>query len=284
MTGRNLRTVAAVALASGLAAVGCAKHTSEISPPAPSQSTLTLDDTAQRLSDLQRTTDQLNVDSQRLPGKSSTVHRTIMLDVLADYGKVLPLLAGPRAGLVFREQVETVNGARGQLASQSPDLSPDPAIDNGLRATQRALSDLATAEVFSSAELSSLFDALTAKLNELDNVHGPLHEVVVQEAVDKTNQIIDQMAQILITRLTPPPAPATPTTEPTTESTTAPTTESTTAPASEPATAPASEPAPAAAPDSQPATAPAATTEPAAMPSTMPASMPATAPTTAAGN
>jgi outer membrane murein-binding lipoprotein Lpp len=266
MTGWNLRTVAAVAVAGGLAAGGCAKHMGHISRPAP-QSTLAMDDTAQRLSDLQRDTDQLNTDSQRLPGKSSAEHRTIMLDVLADYGKVLPLLSGPRSGLVFREQVETVNGAREQLAGESPDLSAEPAIDNGLRATERALSDLATAEVFASAQLTSTFDTLNAKLNELDNVHGPLHQVTVSDAVGQINKIIDQMSQILIERLTPPPTPpaSEPATEPTTESATEPATQ----PATEPATQPATEPdtaAPMTMPAAAPASMPAAT-----MPETMPA-------------
>jgi hypothetical protein len=254
MTGWNLRTVAAMVVAgAGFSAVGCTQHTSQIPHPAP-QPTLSLDETAQRLSDLQRTTDQLNSDSQRLPGGGPTTHRSIMLDVLGDYGKVLPLLAGPRAGLIFREQVETLNGAREQLAGESPDLSPNPAIDNGLRATERALSDLSTAEVFASAQLTSAFDSLNAKLNELDNVRGPLHEVVVSEAVEKINQIIDEMSQILITRLTPPPPPPTtetqPATEPASEPATEPSTETATAPATEPTTAPAA---------TEPATEPSAT-------------------------
>jgi hypothetical protein len=258
MTGWNLRTVAAMTVAGSLSVIGCAQHTGQISHPAP-QSTLAMDDTAQRLSDLQRTTDQLNSDSQRLPGRSQAEHRSIMLDVLADYGKVLPLLAGPRSGLVFREQVETVNGAREQLAGESTDLSPEPAIDNGLRATQRALSDLATAEVFASAQLSSAFDTLTEKLNELDNVHGPMHQATVGDAVTQINRIIDQMSQILIERLTPPPTTET---APATESATEPASEPSTEPATEPVTGPAAEPA-------MPMTMPAASEPAATMPTTV---------------
>ncbi|HEX4125568.1 MAG TPA: hypothetical protein VHY37_12635 [Tepidisphaeraceae bacterium] len=243
------------ASAGGLLAAGCAKHTSQMAEPPP-PSKLVLNQTAQRLSDLQKAMDQLKSDSQQLPGGGPTQHRDIMGNVLADYSKVLPLLAGPNSGLIFKEQMETLNGAREQLAAQSPDLSAEPGIDNGLRATERALSDLSTGEVFSTTPLSKDFDVLIAKLNELDNVHGPLHELVVSEAVEKTNAIIDQMAQILISRLTPPPPP--------------PETESATEPASEPATLPAAEPAtmPAAESATMPATEPA--THPSAEPQTMP--------------
>jgi outer membrane biosynthesis protein TonB len=103
------------------------------------------------------------------------------------------------------------------------DLSSEPTVDTGLRATQRALSSLQRRMFAEQADISGQIDAMRATVQELDTVSGPIHRQVAAQSFQRSADAIKSMSQALNQRFsegaaaskpeaapTPAPAAATP--------------------------------------------------------------------------
>lgn len=267
---------------------GCVKTRPTISTTKPVPETQ-VSDTTLRVRELSRLAEEYAAISRQLPGRTPEEHRDLMRKVFAELGEIMPLLQNPRDNLIFRHQISIIEDCRTQLATGSSDLAVQPTIDTGLRATYHALAGTAQNSYFDQGDLTPLLDQMSAKIDELDTVHGLTHSVVVGEAVEISSGIVSKMADVLTQRIgaeagapLPPPATAPAATVPVEPATIPAATDPATAPAetpatapAEPATAPASQPASAEAPSSEPAATAPAATEPAA-----PESAPTTAPAT----
>ncbi|HSU69273.1 MAG TPA: hypothetical protein VLJ39_20475 [Tepidisphaeraceae bacterium] len=196
---------------------GCVKTRSTIAPPPPTPNPppRIASDPAVRVQTLDRLADNFSRTSNQLPGDDATQHRRLMADVFGQLEEILPILEGPHPGAEFRQQLQVVRDAQSELATGPQELSPEPTIDTGLRAARDTLSSLAQAGFYDQSSLNPLFDQLAAKINQLDTVRGPLHQVVTGEAVSLASQIVSSMAGTLSHRLADQ-TPATSTTEPAT--------------------------------------------------------------------
>jgi hypothetical protein len=217
------------ALLLGLAAslIGCAKTQTTIAPPPPRPNPppQVAADPVARMQTLGRLADTYARTSNELPGDSTAQHRQLMAQIFAQLQEILPNLEGPSPGAEFRQQLQVIRDAQAELATGPQDLSPEPTIDTGLRAARDALSSIAQGGFYDQTSLTPLFDQFTAKINQLDTVRGPLHQVVAGDAVAISSQIISKMADALTHRLaeqTTTPAPTSaPSTAPATTETTA---------------------------------------------------------------
>jgi hypothetical protein len=229
-----MKSAAMFALAAVMTCGGCAKTRSTIAPPSaqPNPPPIVAADPTVRVQTLGRLADGFARTSNALPGDNASQHRQLMASVFVQLEEILPILQGPNPGAEFRQQLQVVRDAQSELATGPSDLSAEPTIDTGLRAARDALSAISQTGFYDQASLTPLFDRLAAKINELDTVRGPLHQVVTGDAVALTSQIVSGMADTLTHRLadqTPPttaPAVESPATAPATAAT-------------EPATAPA---------------------------------------------
>jgi len=154
--------------------------------------------------------------SNQLPGPNTAAHRKLMAEAFARLQEILPMLEGPTPGAEFRQQMQVISDAQAELATGPAELSPEPTIDTGLRAARDVLSSITHAAYYERAELTPLFGQLAVKINELDTVRGPLHQVYVGDAVGITSQIITKMADVLGQRLAEQNGSSQPTTRPTT--------------------------------------------------------------------
>ena len=192
-TSTTWLTVAALAC---LVGGGCAKQ-----PPVPtspvSHPLRTTPDPVVRVQTLSRLSDSLARTANQLPGTDARAHRRLMADIFAQLEEILPILQGPGGGAEFREQLQIIRDAQAELATGPLDLPPEPTIDTGLRAARDALSSIARQPYYSQADLTPLFDQLASRINELDTVRGPLHQVATAEAVDVLKQIISKMSDAL---------------------------------------------------------------------------------------
>lgn len=226
MTSSRCLLVWLLALTAALACIGvesgCApKAQPTIAPPParPNPPPQVAADPTARVQALDRLAEQYAQTSNDLPGDSAAQHRKLMSQVFAQLEEILPILEGPSPGAEFRQQLQVVRDAQAELATGPQDLSPEPTIDTGLRATRDVLASTAQGGFYDQSSLTPLFDQFTAKINQLDTVRGPLHQVVAGEAVGLSSQIITKMADTMTHRLaqeqqSQPPANAT--TEPAT--------------------------------------------------------------------
>lgn len=193
------------ALLLGLAAslIGCAKTQTTIAPPPPRPNPppQVASDPVVRMQTLARLADTYARTSNQLPGESTTQHRQLMAQIFAQLEEILPILEGPNPGAEFRQQLQVVRDAQAELATGPQDLSPEPTIDTGLRAARDTLSSIAQGGFYDQSVLTPLFDQFTAKVNQLDTVRGPLHQVDAGDAVAISSQIISKMADALTHRL-----------------------------------------------------------------------------------
>lgn len=198
---------------------GCTKTQTTIAPPPPrpNPAPQVASDPVIRMQTLGRLADTYARTSNQLPGNSTAQHRQLMAQIFAQLEEILPILEGPNPGAEFRQQLQVVRDAQAELATGPQDLSPEPTIDTGLRAGRDALSSLAQGGFYDQTTLTPLFDQLTAKINQLDTVRGPLHQVVAGDAVAVSSQIITKMADTLTHRLADQTAAPGTTTAPTTE-------------------------------------------------------------------
>jgi len=198
---------------------GCVKdHTTLAPPPAqPNPPPQVASDAGVRVQTLGRLADTYARLSNQLPGPNTAAHRKLMSDAFARLQEILPMLEGPTPGAEFRQQMQVIADAQAELATGPAELSPEPTIDTGLRATRDVLSSIAHAAYYERADLTPLFNQLAVKINELDTVRGPLHQVYVGDAVGITSRVITKMADVLGQRLAEQNGSAgQPTTRPTT--------------------------------------------------------------------
>lgn len=193
---------------------GCVKTQTTIAPPPPRPNPppQVASDPTVRVQTLDRLADSYARTGNQLPGDSPATHRRLMSEVFAQLQEILPILEGPSPGAEFRQQLQVVRDAQAELATGPQDLSPEPTIDTGLRAGRDALSGIAQNGFYDQSSLTPLFDKFSAKINELDTVRGPLHQVVTGEAVSLSSQIVTAMAEAMNHRLaeqTPTSGPAT---------------------------------------------------------------------------
>jgi hypothetical protein len=235
----DIRARLTAALACAVLVGGCVKQQATLPPPArPNPPPQVAADPMVRVQTLSRLAEGYSQTSNELPGNSPLEHRRLMANVFAQLEEILPILEGPNPGAEFRQQLQVVRDAQAELATGPQELSPEPTIDTGLRAVRDALSSIAQASYYDQSALTPLFDQFSSKINDLDTVRGPLHQVVAGEAVGLSSQIVTSMADTLTRRL----AEQSPTTAPTTEA----------------AGAPGAPTGPSAATTTQPATAPSA--------------------------
>ncbi|MDB5354566.1 MAG: hypothetical protein JWN24_1019 [Phycisphaerales bacterium] len=202
------RKLAGATLAAALLA-GCAKQAPTIVPaPKPNPQPQAASDIAVRVRDLGHEAESLANDSSQLPAQGDE-HRRVMARVFGDLSRVLPLLHGPQPDGVFKNRMVSIENSRALLGSGPQGLAIEPAIDTGLGAAQAALADIARTSYYEQADLGPLLDKLSAKINALDLVRGPLHQVDAASAVDLTSQIVSKMAAVLAERVSSQTAPST---------------------------------------------------------------------------
>jgi hypothetical protein len=209
-------TLAAMLTLIFLTGAGCVKTQSTIAPPPaqPNPPPQMAADPSIRVQTLGRLADNYGRTSNELPGYSPAEHRKIMASIFAQLQEILPLLQGPNPGAEFRQQLQVVRDAQAELATGPSDLSAEPTIDTGLRAARDALAGIAQTGFYDQANLTPVFAKLASKINELDTVRGPLHQVIVGDSVGLTSQIISGMADTLTQRIADQSATTQPTTAP----------------------------------------------------------------------
>ena len=192
----------AVAAALALFAAGCPKQRStmdrppEINPPPPVER-----DAEVRVDELEGLSRQFAQTAQRLPGRNSNEHRAAVQQAFADLSQILPILFGPNATGVQRQQLRVIENARSQLAGSSGGLAPEPTIDTALRAGRDALAGLGRGSYFDHPELTQTLDRLDNTVSDLDAARGTTHHQVVAEVVDLMSQAVNQMSEALNQRL-----------------------------------------------------------------------------------
>ena len=190
----------ALALGSG---AGCARTPSPVHPlpTSPSTPPQIASDPLVRVQTLARLADAYARTSNQLPGEDAREHRRLMASILAQLQEILPVLQGPKADAEFRQQLRVISDSQAELANGPQELPAEPTIDTALRAARDALSGIARGGIYDHADLTQLFQSLSSRIDELDTVRGPFHQLVAGEAVGLTSQIISKMADVMSQRL-----------------------------------------------------------------------------------
>jgi hypothetical protein len=160
-----------------------------------------LSDATLRIRTLARLSDTYARLCNQLPGRTVGEHRQLMADGFAQLNEILPMLQGPTTDAEFRQQMRSIADDRTELSTGSADLSPEPTIDAGLRALRDLLREIARTSYFDQGDLTQALDRFSNKVDELDTVRGPLHQLVVGEAMGTSSQIVAKMSDILSQRL-----------------------------------------------------------------------------------
>ena len=193
-----MKSIQRILISAGVLA-GCVKEQTTLPPPrvAPNPPPKVAVDPSARVQTLARLADRFAATSNQLPGSDMAQHRQLMANALAQLEEILPILRGPNPGAEFSQQLQVIRDAQAELATGPQDLSPEPTIDSALRATRDALASLAQDGYYDQASLTPIFDRLSARMNDLDTVRGPLHQVEAGEAVGMISQIISKMADVM---------------------------------------------------------------------------------------
>ena len=184
-------------------AAGCARRPPVAAAPRPTRTVpegTTATDAGARVQTLSRLADEYARQSHDLPGDESN-YRTLMAGVFGRLMEILPLLEGRSSTRTFEQQLQIIGNSRAELTNGAPGLSPEPTVNAGLRAAYDALATLARMNYPGQADLALSIDTLSVKINELDQVHGPLSRVTAAEAVEISSEAISQMANVLGQRL-----------------------------------------------------------------------------------
>jgi hypothetical protein len=198
---------------------GCAKTVTApppAPPPQPASTQQTAIDPLARVQTVLRLADTLARTSNALPGENVTEHRKLMAQIFAQLAELLPILEGPSPGAEFRQQLQIIRDAQGELATGPQNLIVDPIIDIGLRASRDALTGITQHGFYDQAKLAPVFERLAAKTNELDTVGGPLHQIVSAECVSLIGQIVSGMSDTFTTHVADS-SPAPPASAPSTQ-------------------------------------------------------------------
>jgi len=199
------RNILQMSLVGAMVSGGCIKHatTMPLPPVAAQKNPLpkVVSDATVRARTLTRLSDSYARLCNQLPGRTVPEHRELMGDGFAQLTEILPMLAGPDQDAEFKQQMRVIADARTELSSGSTDLSPEPTIDTGLRALRDVLREISRASYFDETDLTAALDRCSTKIDELDTVRGPLHQLVVGESMGMSSQIISKMADILSKRI-----------------------------------------------------------------------------------
>ncbi len=202
---------------------GCAHTETTLPPPEqPATQPQTASEIVTRVTDLQGKAVEYAAGATKLPGRNEIEDRAMVGQQFATLGQIIPLVAGAELPGDLTQQLRIIESTRGQLLNGSAELSIEPTVDSGLRAAHRALVSVNQRSFIEVPEVAKALDAMKLKVNELDSATGPLHRLVVSQALQASAQAVTAMAGSMETRLidknatpaspaTPPvPAPATP--------------------------------------------------------------------------
>jgi hypothetical protein len=159
--------------------------------------------------------DEFDRRAQQLPGADESQDRVLMEQVFADLVIILPLLEGPEADAVFRQQVRLIESTQNQITGLPTNLPSEPLIGTGLRAADNALQDMFAQQFPDQTNLTKPLSALSDKLDALDTAHDAANRQLVADAVRMMGAIMRQMDDALAQRLQQTTQPSTaPSTQP----------------------------------------------------------------------
>jgi outer membrane murein-binding lipoprotein Lpp len=124
-------------------------------------------------------------------------------NVFDDLSDVLPKLAGPDPGAVFRQQLHIVQSTHPQLNALPLDTSSDAIVEAGLRAGSDALEDVSTRVFADQTELATDINDLNSKIDELDTAPTETHRQIEADAAGRIGRIMQSMSAALTQRLQP---------------------------------------------------------------------------------
>ncbi len=130
-------------------------------------------------------------------------------NVFDDLTDVLPKLAGPDPGAVFRQQFHIVQSTHPQLNALALDASSDVIVEAGLRAAADALEDISTRLFPAQTELTTDINDLNSKIDDMDTAPTETHRQIEADAIGRIGRIMQSMNAALTQRL----QPATPSTQ-----------------------------------------------------------------------
>src|SRR5439155_14952798 len=113
----------------------------------------------------------------------------------------LNVLLGPEPSGAFRQQVRIIQSSADQLRRIDPQkVAPEPTADAGVRAVYSALAGLQEADFANSPDVAKLIAEVRDRTRDLDTVRGPLHSLVVADALRASANTVDKMASLMETR------------------------------------------------------------------------------------
>jgi hypothetical protein len=170
-------------------------------PPEPNPEPRITSDVRDRAKELVQWSDEYAAGAARLPGRDEMSDRQQVAHQFALLSQILPALNGPDMTGDFRQALRIIESTRSLLAGSSTELSAEPTIDTGLRATHRALSLIARQQFSDVADAGKGLDLMSRKLQELDTITGPIHRLVAAQAFGASGDAIGQMTNALDQRL-----------------------------------------------------------------------------------
>jgi hypothetical protein len=144
--------------------------------------------------------------AKQLPGSTEFLQRILLGNVFDDLSDVLPKIAGPDPGAVFRQQYLIVQSTHAKFNALPLDASSDAVVEAGLRAASDALDDLSTQLFPDQTGMATDINDLNSKLDELDTSPADSHRQIEADAVARIGAIMQNMNVALTQRLQSPPA------------------------------------------------------------------------------
>ena len=202
-----LRGVVAFALVAGSVVVvaGCGgKQNSTMEPTVEQGDSMPRAMTAEaRAEQLGQAVDDFAASRKGLTGHADAQSRKQLADALGKLSDVLVLLQGPDQDGRFRQQIRIIERGREQLTSDSA-TAPEPTVNAAIRAAQRSLSDMASAQFADDEQTKKLVDDLGPRLDALANERGPLHGFETARALDAAGAVVERMAEVSHQRMPKP--------------------------------------------------------------------------------
>src|SRR5688572_11586119 len=129
-----------------------------------------VNDTGQRMTELQRRSGDLATIASQLPGRDVKEDRELIAQAFDATSDSLTMMGGPEPDGALRQQLRIIENIRQFLRSSDPKLSHDPAVDAGLRATHSALDGIRERLFPADETVRSQVNALGERIGELDQV------------------------------------------------------------------------------------------------------------------
>jgi len=218
---KNVATVGILAAGCMLATVGCIRTHAPTTAPATTMKALAdgMDnDFYARMRDLDERINGLAVQSELLAtaaqhsgvGSSEAGYRQAAGQSFGDLSQILFLLAAASPDGELSQQLSILESSKSQLMVEG--LASKPAVDAGLRAAYKALLNVCSLSFGTIQTLRDTLETLHHKIDELDGMYGPLHRVLVAQALGLATQATRQMSAEITQRVGAMPtgiAPAT---------------------------------------------------------------------------